>query len=111
MGQCQGTSWNCRGRHSEEKQVGCERPRDVGPGNYGKHRVDPGEPSSSYMGVPAGPSSRRPCQTGELVTILAGFCNCRAPYTASALYEARLPLPLLPLPIQGCPACLVPIAH
>merc|ERR1712032_1549333 len=111
MGQCQGASWDCRGRHSEEKQAGCERPRDVGPGNHGKHRVNPCEPSSSNLGFPAGPSSWRSDQAGKLVTILAGFCNRRAAHTASALHEACVPLLLLPLPIQACPAYLLPIEN
>merc|ERR1712012_1296679 len=45
--------------------------RDVGSGNTGLHWVNPCRPSSSYVGIAAGPSSRRSRKTRQLAEILA----------------------------------------
>merc|ERR1712156_922462 len=85
--------------------------RDVGSGNTGLHWVNPCRRSSSYMGIAAGPSSRRPWKTRQLASILAGFCNRRALHTTHSLSEACLPCPFLPLCLQAGSSDLVPAAH
>merc|ERR1712107_92050 len=84
--------------------------RDVGSGNTGLHWVDPCRPSSSYVGIAAGPSSRRSRKTRQLAEILAGFCNRRALHTTHSLSEACLPCPFLPLSLQAGSSHLVPAA-
>merc|ERR1712012_1079480 len=77
--------------------------RDVGSGNTGLHWVNPCRLSSSYVGIAAGPSSRRSRKTRQLAEILADFCNRRALHTTHSLCEACLPCPFLPLslPIEN----------
>merc|ERR1712012_193923 len=84
--------------------------RDVGSGNTGLHWVSPCRPSSSYVGIAAGPSSRRSRKTRQLAEILADFCNRRALHTTNSLSEACLPCPFLPLSLQAGSFHLVPAA-